>query len=110
MCDNALLSGNSPKRWNVRSLAPDKDEKELAEWLADYFNGISNEYDPHSLENTPVTFDRYLPIIEEHEVIKRIKESKITSSVPGALPAQLYERFADILAVPITNIFNTISR
>ena len=107
---NALLSGNGPKRWNVRSLAPEKNDKELAEWLADFFNGISSEYTPHNLEDTPVTHYRQLPIIEEHEVVKRIKESKVTSSVPGDLPPKLYEKFVESLAVPITDIFNSISR
>ena len=106
---NALLSGNSPKRWNVRSLAPDKSEKELAEWLADFFNGISSEYDPYNREDTPITYDRSLPTIQEGEVIKKIKGSKITSSVPGDLPPKLYENYSDLLAVPITHIFNAIS-
>lgn len=40
----AFMNRNSVQRWDVRSLDSQKSNKELAEWLADYFNGISEEY------------------------------------------------------------------
>ena len=86
------------------------NEAELAEWLADYFNGISNEYPPFDPNNCPITFERKLPIISIDEVLKKMKTAKKTSSVPGDIPALLYDKFPRQLAGIATRIFNQISQ
>ena len=52
-CVKVILNGNTADRWNVRSLYPEA----TAEKLADYFNGISTQYEPLTDEKIPITFD-----------------------------------------------------
>ena len=109
-CVKALLQGNSPPKWDVRTLKPDKSDEELAEWLADFFNGISSEYEPLDPSTIPSTFDRQLPIITEEEVVKKLRKAKKKNSkVPGDIDSRLYDKYASKLAVPITFIFNKIA-
>ena len=106
-----LMGGNGDERWDVRSLDPSKNDLELAEWLANYFNGISCEYSPLKREEIPDAHMNELPIISEKEVVEKIKKSKKkTSSVPGDLPPNLYTACAEKLARPITEIFNCVIR
>ena len=91
------------------ALAPEKDDQQLSEWLADYFNCISSEYLPYNRTNVPVTYQRVLPTISAEEVTKKLRRTKITSSVPGDLPAALYTNFARLIAEPVTHVFNTIT-
>ena len=57
----ALLEGNMPPRWDVRSMAPDKPDLKLAEWMADFFNEISSEYSPLNKEEIPTSYEASLP-------------------------------------------------
>ena len=90
-------------------MAPEKNDEELAEWLADFFNGISSEYDPFDKANLPESFDRNLPLLSQEEVVKKIRSAKITASVPGDLPAAIYEDLTELVAEPVTHIFNCIT-
>ena len=59
----------------------------------------------------PISFSKPLPEITEEEVLKRIKNSrKTTSAVPGDLPCQVYKHFPEKLLSVITNIFNCITQ
>ena len=107
----ALLSENEPESWNVRMLEPTKSDEEIAEQMAAFFNGISQEYQPLDLISTPKTFNQELPTLSEQEVTKKILNmKKKTSNVPGDISGQLYdEKNMKFLAAPITAIFNRIT-
>ena len=107
----ALLSENEPTKQNVGMLDPSKSKAEMAKHMANYFNAISSEYQPLDTSTIPETFRADLPSLTEQEVVKKIKKmKKKTSSVPGDISPHLYESYADLLATPITAIFNQITR
>lgn len=109
-CVRALLNGNGPHRWDVRSLAPDKSDLELADWLADFFNGISSEYEPLNLQNVPESHHRSLPELTTEQVSTTLRKAKKTMSmVQGDIYPLLYNNYHSRLAKPITHIFNAIT-
>ena len=90
---------------------PGKDPEETAEIMAEFFNNISEQYLPFDKENIPSTKQRSLPFLNEANIVEKIKKSKKTRSmVPGDLPPILYDLYPDILAAPIADIFNMITR
>ena len=91
-CINVLLNGNNKRKWNVRSLYPGKNDNEIAEELALFFNGISMEYEPLSREGIPKTaFPNPLLILNVTEVANRLKANKKPrSQVPGDINPLLY--------------------
>ena len=105
----SILSENEPARWNVRSLDTSKSDNELAESLATFFNNISSEYNPLDQASIPKTFSYPLPILSVADVAMALKKAKKkTSGVPGDISGHLYGLFPDLLAVPVTHIFNKI--
>ena len=76
----ASPSENAPPKWTPAHLYPDKDEYETAEKLADFLNGISQEYAPLRSEEILTTFQRDLPTLTCSEVAKRLKKGKNSSS------------------------------
>ena len=105
----AFMGGNGEKGWDVRSMDPTKSDEQLTEWLADYFNGISSEYAPLSPAEVPTSYHRSIPKLEQGDVIKMInKAKKKTSSVPGDLPPEVFTDDVELVAIPVTKIFNKI--
>ena len=106
-----LLSGNEHEQWDVWSLCPEKSDIELAEWLADFFNGFSSEYQPLNHDEIPRTFDIELPIITTEQVKKRILEAKKkTAAVQGDLPAKILIANIDKIVRPVTScIYNVVT-
>ena len=62
----AFGTTDKPKQFDVRTLCPGKDDQEVAEDLADFFNWISAEF--HGLEDgdVPVTRSAPLPRLDLH--------------------------------------------
>ena len=99
-----------PKIFDVRTLLPGKTDEEVAEILADYFNKVSQEFDPLLPEHIPVTAGRRLPELQCWEVAKRIKSfRKPKSTVPGDVFPGLVTKLADFFAIPLTTIYNRIT-
>ena len=110
-CVNTLLSdGKAGGQWDVRSLAPEKTDLELAESLADFFNAISSEYKPLDRMLIPEGTRIPLPNLGVFEVEERLRKNKKPSSmVPGDIPPSLYALYSAQIAIPVTNIFNCMS-
>ena len=59
----------------------------------------------------PITYDRPLPDLQVTDVIEKIKAArKPSSQVPGDIEPVLYSKFPELLAVPLTDVFNSITR
>ena len=100
-----------PKFFDVREMMPaTNSDHETAEQLAEYFNRVSDEFDPLGPGDIPCTRMKDLPILHEYEVAGRIRRfKKPRSTVPGDIFPQLVTQFADFLAVPLADIFNKIT-
>ena len=91
-----------------------------AEKLADYFSQISQQFDPICTENLPPWIQEELldgrddprkPVLEEYEVYRKLNKSKKPNSViPGDIPVKLVKEFTPELTVPITRIYNRITK
>ena len=86
-----------------------KEEEEVAEILAQYFNNISNEYTPLQKERILHTHPRCLPKITELDVINKVSKSKKKpSSLPGDLPPAVVTDHVHLLAKPLARMYNNI--
>ena len=102
-----IVDDDAPKLWSLSDLEPDKAPEQLAEDLAVHFTEITNQSE--SLQDIPLSLvpDVLLPQLVEENVAKRIKEyKKPNSSVPGDIPKSLVNPVADIIAIPLTLIYN----
>ena len=91
--------------------------EESIEQIAQYFAQISQEYPPLDCESLPqrvldvLSLDdtSLLPHLSELDVSEQIKKSKKPKSrVPGDIPKKLTEKFHDVLARPMTKIYQNI--
>ena len=89
------------------------------ELIANHFSLISQEYEPLDAANLPVRIQQYLtdqdqdlvPVLSTNDVYRRIvKAKKPNSSVPGDIPVKIVKAFPDILAYPVTHIYNSITQ
>ena len=67
-------SAEKPKIWDIKSLAPEKSDLQLAIELAEYFNRISNEFDPLIDSEILKKFERQLPKLKRYQVAMRLKK------------------------------------
>ena len=104
-----LRSHDKPKLWDVRSLQPEMSDKELAEDMAEFFNKISDEFRPLHTSDIPESYASTMPRIEEYEVSARLKNTRKPKTITkGDLFPSLVERSCDFLAIPLTQIYNSI--
>ena len=77
--------------------------------IAEHFASISQEYEPLNRNILPSFLPSLPPpILHEHEIYNELRMMKRTKSVlPIDLPYKLRTEFAAVLALPLTNIFNT---
>ena len=95
----------------MRVLFPGKNDNEVANELASFFNRISQEFDPLEPSQIPRSHNRELPILQAYEVAARIKSfKKPRSMVRGDIFPSLMDRYGDLLAVPLSDIYNEITR
>ena len=107
----AFLSAEEVQKWDVRSIFPNRSDLEVAEDLADFFNGISSEYEPLDLAGIPTIYDEPLPQLTVGEVGERLRRSKKTASlVEGDIFPCLFGQFSDKFAPVVADIFNTTVR
>ena len=105
------MSKQRPKPFEVTEMYPGHTETDVAEILASHFNEISHEFSPLNLRtDLPRTYERKLPLLQPHEVAVRLKKfKKPKSMVRGDIFPDLVPRYADLLAVPLTSIYNEIT-
>ena len=105
----AFKNAEKPKSFNVRDLRPGAKDGDIAAEVAAYFNRISNEFKPLEPSHIPMTYHRELRQLEVHEVKDMlIKAKKTKSRVGGDIFPSTINDCAAILAVPLTDIFNSI--
>lgn len=104
-----LKGGERPKPWDVSCLYPDKTEEDLVNMLADYFNSISNEIKPLQGQDVPTSWEKTYPLLAPYEVSQRIKSNKKPKSMVGGdlFPATV-NKYHDLLAIPLTKIYNLV--
>ena len=90
---------------------------ECAEMIANYFSSVSQEYPPLNIQNLPPNIQEHLgnpdpaPELSNYDVCRKlVKAKKPISVVPGDLPKKLTQRFPCELTIPVTIIFNKISK
>ena len=104
-------SAEKPKSFSVTDLLPEKPANEVAEEAASFFNSISQEFQPLQHHEIPTSFERILPKLTVYQVAMRLREQrKPGSMVVGDIFPKLVNDCADVLAVPLTSIFNEIVR
>ena len=93
--------------WDISNIFTDENDDSIAEQVAEFFNRISLEYEP--IPNPLVVMANAEPdlILEQYIVSSRLKTFKKTKSqVKGDIPPVLVDLMADILAIPLSYIFN----
>ena len=92
--------------WDICNMYPGVSPSEIAEIVATFFNKISLEYQPLPNPGRPCPVEPVQYILP-HEVSARLRSfKKPRSQVSGDINPDLVTKFHDILAVPLTYIFN----
>ena len=96
------------------------DDNQSTEALADFFSSISQEFEPIDVSRFTLNIrekleegnnDVNFPILNEHEVYKKISKAKIPhSTVPGDIKRALVKDCNVELTEPVTRIYNEITR
>ena len=106
----AFKSKERPRPFDPMDLFPGKSEAEVAAELAAYFNRISSEFHPLEPGDIPRTHERGLPTLHPYQVEGRIHAfKKPKSMVKGDIFPGLMDRYATLLAIPLTHIYNEIT-
>ena len=107
----AFKTKDRPKAFDPMTLFPGKTEAEVAAELAGYFNRISSEFQPLEPADIPRTHSRKIPDLKPYQVEGRIQAfKKPKSMVWGDIFPVLFDKYATLLAIPLTDIYNEISR
>ena len=78
--------------------------------MADYFNRVSQEFDPLEPGEIPTTGTVRLPKLECWQVAKRVRSfRKPKSMVPGDVFSVLVTDLANFFVIPLTHIYNKIT-
>ena len=105
-----LLGKNSNNPWSPTLMYPGLNPEQVADRLAEFFNGISSQYSPLDIGSVPKTFDRELPTLTATDIQDRLKKvKKPTSVVPGDIPSAVFSKHPAVLSPPIAHIFNLIT-
>ena len=106
----AFKTKDRPAPFDVRSLFPGKSDGQVAEELALFFNRKSGEFEPLEPCDVPRTHHRDLPLLAPFQVAGRIRAfKKPKSMVKGDIFPNLMHRFAVLLAIPLADIYNSIT-
>ena len=113
-----LRPGSEKQGWFHLPSHDELDPAQSAEVIAEHFCQISQEFSPLSILDLPPNIQKYLSdinienaqILNADQISARIKHAKKPiSQVPGDLPPKLVKEFPDLLALPLTVIFNKIT-
>ena len=100
-----LKDGEAPKAFDVRSLRPELSAYEIANEIAEFFNIITRGYPP--LEQRPTRARANVKLLQSYEVAARLRKfKKPKSMVRGDIYPDLISSLSDILAIPLTDIYN----
>ena len=106
----AYNSKEKPPNFNVTDLYPGADSKQVAENLAQHFNAISNEFQGLTEDDIPNAPSLSLPLISGGEVAEMLRKfKKPKSMVRGDIFPSLVNLVAEYLAIPLSNIYNSIT-
>ena len=100
-----------PPQFDVRTLFdPGLSDAEVADRLADHFNGISLEFDGLDPTAIPTTYSAPVQVLTASDVATRLRKMrKPKSMVKHDIFPSLVGPAANYLAVPLTDIYNTIT-
>ena len=108
-CVRAIISDEKTKTWSPRCMYPELSAQQVAEKCAEFFNGISSEYQPLSQHDIPRTFDSEELVVTTDMVEEQIKHGKKPKSrVSGDVFVNCIVQGLPILLKPITHIYNNI--
>lgn len=106
----SYCSREKPPDFNVRDLYPGATDDAVVENLADHFNKISKEFNGITPEQVPSSFSSPLPVLTVEQVASQlIKFRKPKSMVLGDIFPSMVNRVANLIAVPLTDIFNDMT-
>lgn len=104
-----LKDKERPEGFDVTTLRPNNTDKQTAEELADFFGAISSHFPPLPKDNGLMNNDQDYEPLQFYQVVQRLKTSKKTrSTVHCDIPGELVTEYSDILAIPLTRIYNAI--
>ena len=100
-----------PPQFDVRGLFdPGSSDAQIAEKLADHFNGLSSEFEGLDPDAVPTTYSAPVQILTESDVSNRLRKiRKPKSMVKHDVFPALVGPAAAYLAGPLTCIYNTIT-
>ena len=106
----AYGSREKPAAFDVRSLFKDGvGDGEIAEKLADHFNGISSEFSGLDPADVPSTFSSPIPLITHAQLVTRLRSfKKPKSMVKHDIFPVLVNEAAPYLAGPLCHVYNTM--
>ena len=101
-----LRTKEAPVKWNVGDLFPQENDRTVADRCVEYFSAISREYEPID-EPVPPELAEQDWVIELHEISNKLKHCKKPKSmVAGDIKPELVTRYHDLLAIPLSHIYN----
>ena len=106
----AYKSKEKPPDFNVRSLFErELNDKQVAEKLADHFNGISCEFNGLAPDQIPATYSSPIPALDPAKVLSRLRTiRKPKSMVKHDIFPSLVNEAAPAIATPLCHIYNTM--
>ena len=107
----AYSSKERPPSFDVRSLyGADQSDFQVAEQLAEHFNGISCEFEGLDPDMIPTTFSSPIQFLTAEAVASRLRRfKKPKSMVKYDIFPSLVNDASDYLAAPLAHIFNNIT-
>ena len=101
-----LKDHERPQEWDIRALFEGQDDQQIAESVAEFFNKISAEFSPLDDCQISPECDWTVSQQEVSDLLKECKKPK--SRVGGDIFPDLISPNADVLAIPLTNIYNSV--
>ena len=90
----AMFHGEKPRSWTPSALDSNKSDLEMAEYMADHFARISQEYEPLDLSRLPQVDEEKLEPMTRDDVISLFKRARKTSiRVRGDVFESLYNDY-----------------
>lgn len=103
-----LKHRDAPTTWEIQSMFPGINDKEIAERVAEYFNQISTEYAPIPAASRAESALFQTP--EPYQIAARLKHmKKPKGKLRGDIDPRLNEKYSDLLALPLAEIYKRVS-
>ena len=97
-----------PAQWSPNMLFPGKTEAEITELVADFFNEISTQFAPLDPVDGGTHGEWTLQRSEVSKMLRTCKKPR--SKVAGDIFPHLVTRYSELLATPLTRIYNEVLR